>query len=77
MHSKYNCCVESDLVIAIPAAKMAAPEHTRLTRENILKILKCSTLSSLAENTPNLNNLQNKIFRNLWLMSRDIKLAKT
>ena len=58
------------------AAKIAAPEWPILSREKILKILKWSTLSSLAENILKVNNLQNNMFLILWLKIRDSMLMK-
>ena len=54
-------------VRAIPAAKMAAAECPKLSKENTLNILKWLTWSNLAENTLKVNNLQNSTFLILWL----------
>jgi len=47
---------------ATAAAKIAPPEWTMLSNEKILKILKLSSLSNLAENILKVNNLQNRMF---------------
>lgn len=62
-------CVEGVVeAIATEAEKMAAPLCKKLKKENTLITLNLLSDNNLAEKMPSENNLQNKIFLNLWLM---------